>query len=175
MNPARRRALIAAAVAAGAAAAGGGVAWYRRSDERETQALRRARFQDLQGNARALEEWSGKLLLVNFWATWCAPCLEEIPMLAELRRLHRQKGFEVVGIAIDQAAKVGEMAAKLTIDYPLLLADAQGLQLLRELGNASGGLPYTVLLDRNLRPAARKLGALKRPEAEAMLAQALAG
>lgn len=114
-------------------------------------------------------------MLVNFWATWCAPCLEEIPMLAELRRAHREKGFEVVGIAIDQVAKVREMVAKLSVEYPILLADSQGLQLLRELGNSSGGLPFTLMLDRKQQASGRKLGALKRPEAEAMVSRALAG
>jgi thiol-disulfide isomerase/thioredoxin len=175
MNPGRRNLLMGAAVAAVAAAAGAGLALYRASSERESAALRNARFLDLQGNERSLTELQGQFLLVNFWATWCAPCLEEIPMLSELRRLHAGRGFEIVGIAIDQSDKVREMAAKLSIRYPVFLADVRGLQLLRELGNSSGGLPYSVLLDPNLQPSARKLGALKRAEAEAMLSRALGG
>jgi len=96
-------------------------------------------------------------------------------MLLGLRHSYLEKGFEIVGIAIDQAAKVTEMAAKLSIDYPVLLADTEGLKLLRDVGNPSGGLPYTLLLDRDLTPAGRKLGALKRPEAEAMLGRLMQG
>lgn len=175
MDPRRRSLIIGSAVAAGAAAGGAGFALLWRSAARETRALREARLVDLRGNQRNLAEWSGKLVLVNFWATWCAPCLEEIPMLAELRRDYKQKGFEVVGIAIDQAAKVQEMATKLAVEYPILLADSRGLDLLRELGNKSGGLPYTLMLDRKLALSSRKLGALKRPEAEEMLSRAMAG
>lgn len=175
MKPGRRSWLIGASVAVAAAASGAGLALYRASSAREVEVLRHAQFLDLQGKARSLAEWPGQLLLVNFWATWCTPCLEEIPMLLELRRAHKANGLEIVGIAIDQAAKVGEMAKKLSIEYPVFLADVRGLQLLRELGNASGGLPFTVLLDRRMQLAARKLGALKRPEAEAMLARLLAG
>jgi len=167
----KRNFLLGAGVAALAATAGVGVALYRASSVREAEALRQAEFLDLQGKSRSLTEWPGKFLLVNFWATWCAPCLEEIPMLSELRRTGQGWGFEIVGIAIDHADKVREMATKLSISYPVLLADVRGLQLLRDLGNPSGGLPYTVLLDHELQPAARKLGALKRPEADAMLAR----
>lgn len=174
MNPGRRR-LLFGAVAAGAALGGAALALYRRSSAREWETLRSARLTDLQGNQRTLDEWSGRPLLVNFWATWCAPCLEEIPMLTELRTVHREKGLEVVGIAIDQAAKVQEMVAKLSVEYPILLADSQGLQLLREVGNSSGGLPFTLMLDRKQQASGRKLGALKRPEAEAMVSRALAG
>ena len=151
------------------------MALYRASAGREVEALKHAEFLDLEGRTRRLGEWPGRFLLVNFWATWCSPCLEEIPMLLELRRAYASKGIEIVGIAIDQAAKVGEMARKLAIDYPILVADVRGLQLLRELGNVSGGLPYTVVLDDKLQPTARKLGALKRPEAEAMLARVIPG
>ena len=175
MKAGKRSLLIGAGVAAVAAATGAGLVLYKPTSAREAEALKRAQFLDLQGNARSLAEWSGQLLLVNFWATWCAPCLEEIPMLLELRRANRNKRFEVIGIAIDRADKVGEMAAKLLIDYPVLLADVRGLQLLRELGNSAGGLPYSVLLDRQMQPAARKLGALKRPEAEAMVGRIMPG
>ncbi len=174
MKPSRRS-LLAGAVAAAAGAAGVGVALLRRSRADGSEALQRARFLDLQGRTRSLDEWSRNFLLVNFWATWCAPCLEEIPMLGQLRRAHQHKSFEIVGIAIDQATKVAEMSARLSIEYPILLADVQGLQLLRELGNASGGLPYTVLLNPGLRPSETKLGALKRDEAEAMVARLLVG
>ena len=87
-------------------------------------------------------------------------------MLVDLRREYAPHGFEVVGIAVDNAAKVREFAAKYAINYPILIADAAGLDLIRKLGNTSGGLPFTVMLDRKGAVLSRKLGLLRRPELE---------
>jgi len=125
---------------------------------------------DLEGKPVSLAEAKGKVVLLNFWATWCGPCLEEIPLLMTLRRAQAARGIEIVGIAVDQAAKVGEFAAKLKIDYPILLADTGGLDLIRTLGNKSAGLPFTVFLDRAGSVARTKLGMLRQPELDSVLA-----
>jgi len=130
-------------------------------------------YPDLAGKPRRIAEWRGKVVAVNFWATWCAPCREEIPLFMEVRRERASQGFEVVGIAIDNADKVAEYARNAAISYPVLIADGSGLDLIRKLGNASGGLPYTAVLDRGGRPVRTKLGALKRPELDALLAELL--
>lgn len=135
--------------------------------------LHGVRFPDLNGGMRDLAEWRGKVLVLNFWATWCAPCREEIPMLVQARESYAPQGVEIVGIAIDNAAKVREFSATTPISYPVLLADGAGLDLVRALGNSAGGLPYTVFVDQGGRPARSKLGALTRAELDSILSQML--
>jgi thiol-disulfide isomerase/thioredoxin len=115
-------------------------------------------------------EWQGKALLCNFWATWCAPCREEIPLLTAAQHQHGAKNLQIVGIAIDNASNVAEFAKSTGIGYPILLADATAIDLLRRLGNKGGGLPYTVALDRHGRIAERKLGAYAEAELSATIA-----
>jgi thiol-disulfide isomerase/thioredoxin len=121
---------------------------------------------DLSGRPRRLAEWQGKVVLCNFWATWCAPCRKEIPMLVSLRNEYASQGFEVVGIAVDNAAKVREFSSKYSISYPILIAEASGLDLIRTLGNTAGALPFTVMLDRNGAIHSRKLGILHKDKIE---------
>src|SRR5688572_15715836 len=170
MTPRRRNLLVAGLVAGTAVGAGAFVAARVLRRSPEAAALENATFVDLQGRQRTLTEWRGKFVVANFWATWCAPCLEEIPLLMATRTAHAHKMVEVVGIAIDQAAKVQQFAAKMRIEYPLLIAESQGLELIRTLGNRSGGLPFTVFLDRAGRPARTKIGVLRQPELDSTLA-----
>ncbi len=165
MALARREALILGGVAVVAAAAGLLVG-PRLLEPRggDVEALRGASFTDLSGKVRTLAEWQGRPLVVNFWATWCAPCREEIPMLMAAKRKFGPSGLEIVGIAIDKAAKVAEFTATFGISYPVVIADAGGLDLMRRLGNSAGGLPYTLFLDRSGAVVRRRLGALKQPE-----------
>lgn len=120
----------------------------------------------LDGQPRRLSDWQGKVVLCNFWATWCAPCRKEIPMLVDLRERYLARGFEVVGIAVDNADKVKEFAAKYAISYPILIAEAAGLDLMRNLGNTAGALPFTVMLDSRGTILSRKLGILHRDDLE---------
>lgn len=171
MSAGRREALILGAAGVGAAALGflAGPALLRLFADGEEEALRSASFPDLTGKSRQLAEWRGKVLVCNFWATWCAPCREEIPLLIAARDKYGPSGVEIVGIAIDNPAKVREFASIYKISYPILLAEGDGLDLMRQLGNSSGGLPYTVVTDRKGSPAHRKLGALKQPEVDEIL------
>lgn len=126
-------------------------------------------FADLEGRPRRLIEWTGKILVCNFWATWCAPCREEIPMLVQVREKYVPRGIEIVGIAVENADKISEFARHFKITYPLLIGEVHAIDLMRKLGNQAGGLPYTVLLDRQGAIAQRKLGALRRQELETWL------
>jgi thiol-disulfide isomerase/thioredoxin len=169
--PGRREALILGAAGLAAAAAGflAGPALLQLGGGREEGALAQAAFNDLDGRTRRLSEWRGRVVVYNFWATWCAPCREEIPLLIAARQKYGPSGVEIVGIAIDNGAKVREYAASFHIVYPILLAEADGLDLMRQLGNSGGGLPYTVIADRQGGLVHRKLGALKQPELDGIL------
>jgi len=179
MKPGRRDALILGAAGIAAAAAGFllGPILLRSTDRRgagegsaaANTALRSASLVDLAGRPRRLSEWQGRILVCNFWATWCAPCREEIPLLMAARQKYGPKGVEIVGIAIDNAAKVGDFSASFNISYPILLAEADGLELLRKLGNGAGGLPYTVIADRQGSVIHRKLGAFHQDDLDAIL------
>jgi thiol-disulfide isomerase/thioredoxin len=170
MTPGRREALILGAIGAAAAGAGllaGALALQSRSG---AAALLSAAFTDLDGRSRRLVEWQGRVLVCNFWATWCAPCLEEMPMLAQIREIHAPKGVEIVGIGVDSAAKISEFIKRSPVGYPLLVAGTGAIDLMRSLGNSAGGLPFTVVLDRPGNVGYRRLGILSRRELEGILA-----
>jgi len=171
MARARRELLILGGAGLAAAAAGflAGPALLRLGGRGGGGALPSESFVDLNGRMRRLEEWKGKVLVCNFWATWCAPCREEIPLLIAAREKYVSLGAEIVGIAIDNAAKVSEFAASFRIGYPILLAQSDGLDLMRRLGNTGGGLPYTVVADRDGRLVHHKLGALRASELDGFL------
>jgi len=180
MKPGRREALILGAAGLAAAAAGfllGPLVLRSTSGDSPGEgasaaaiALRSATLVDLAGQARKLSEWQDRILVGNFWATWCTPCREEIPLLMAARAKYASAGVEVVGIAIDNAANVRQFSTSFQISYPILLAEAGGLDLMRKLGNSSGGLPYTVVADRQGGVVHRKLGAFKPGDLDRILA-----
>jgi thiol-disulfide isomerase/thioredoxin len=169
MAPGRREVLILGAIGAGAAVAGGLVGALALQAQSGAADLLAASFLDLSGAKRTLREWQGRVVVCNFWATWCAPCREEIPMLVAVREVFAAKGVEIVGIGIDHAAKIAEFAKTYGITYPLFIAEARAVELMRRLGNGLGGLPYTVVLDRLGAVAHRRLGALTRAELEGVI------
>ena len=116
---------------------------------------------DLDGQPRRADEWDGRVLVVNFWATWCAPCREEIPLLIDLER--RRPGVRVIGIAVDRADAVRPFAEELGIGYPILLDDLQG-STMRRYGNRFGALPFTVITGRDGVVAYVRLGELEAGE-----------
>lgn len=163
-----------AIIAVGTAAAAAG--WYfgphLRSvhDTGDVAALFAAPLHDLEGRTRSVLEWKGHVLVCNFWATWCAPCRQEIPALGRIRAKFLSKRVEILGIAVDQASNVADFVKELKIDYPVVLADASSIDLMRRLGNSAGGLPFTVILDREGNLAYRKLGSIGESELEESLA-----
>jgi thiol-disulfide isomerase/thioredoxin len=173
-NPRRTGAI--AAVAALALAAGLYLALTLRTapvDRGTLSALTLAQFPTLAGNSAKIAGWRGKVMVVNFWASWCPPCREEIPGLVRAQAKYAVNGVQIVGIAVDSAAKSREAAAELGIDYPVLIAGLETVDLLRRLGNRAGGLPYTVILDRQGELVATHLGVLTEPQLDRLLAPLL--
>ena len=137
------------------------------------EALQAARFTGLEGEAQSVEQWRGKVVVVNFWATWCAPCREEIPMFVKLQAKYGSRGLQFVGIAIDQPAKVRPFASEFGMNFPVLIGGAEAIELTRTLGNKASVLPYTVILTRDGRIAATEMGAVKEERFESFLASLL--
>lgn len=115
----------------------------------------------LTGTPQALSHWRGKRLLVNFWATWCAPCVEEIPELSALQAELGANTLQIVGIGIDSLTNIQEFSQKFQVSYPLYVGGMGGSELARQFGNQAGGLPYTVLIDANGSIMKTYLGRLK--------------
>ncbi|MDR0225746.1 MAG: TlpA family protein disulfide reductase [Burkholderiaceae bacterium] len=163
-NTSSRRRGLTLGVAAIAALAGGGLAWWRLQPhdvlpEAEAQ-LWQQRFIAPDGAALTLERWRGKPLLVNFWATWCPPCVRELPMLDAFSAQQDQHGIQVIGLAVDKPEAVQRFLGRLPLRFPVALAVEGGLGLTRSLGNLQGGLPFTVLLGADGRIQQRKIGEL---------------
>jgi thiol-disulfide isomerase/thioredoxin len=167
----RREVLILGGVGAAAAVAGALAGVFALQSRSGAAELLAAPFTDLDGRTRRLLEWQGRALLCNFWATWCAPCREEVPMLVAAKQQGLPPGVEIVGIGIDSAANIREFSLTFKINYPLLVGHATTVDVLRGLGNPGGGLPYTVALDRSGAVAERRLGALKEAELRQVLAR----
>ena len=116
------------------------------------------RLPDAQAREVALADFGGKWLVLNFWATWCAPCVDEMPELSAMAQELEGTDIQVLGIGIDSARNIGEFASRHHITYPLLVSGPGGIELLRRFGNASGGLPFTVLVTPDGRIIERTLG-----------------
>ena len=110
------------------------------------------------GQPLAAADFRGSPLLLNFWATWCPPCVEELPLLNIFHRENKANGWQVVGLAIDQPSSVRKFLARLPLDFPVGLAGLGGSELGRSLGNLTGGLPFTVVFGAEGRVLHRKMG-----------------
>lgn len=130
-----------------------------------------ARFDDSSGKAQSIAQWRGKTLVINFWASWCAPCREEMPSFSRLHAKYAANGVQFVGIALDTADNVSRFSEQQAISYPLLIGGEVGSELAQQLGNASLALPYTVVLDAAGSVKLARLGRIREDELDALLAR----
>jgi thiol-disulfide isomerase/thioredoxin len=123
---------------------------------------------DADGRQRTLQDWAGKPLMVNYWATWCGPCRREIPLLNELRAAGKPRGLEIIGVAVDFRDDVLAYASETPISYPLLIGEEDGLAAVQAMG-MQPAFPFTVFADSQQRIVTVKVGELHRDEAEVIL------
>ena len=161
-----RRALLLGAGGA-AALAGLGVAWWRHSTPPVAAALAgapppegfwQAEWATPQGSTLAMKSLAGKPLLLNFWATWCPPCVEELPLINDFYLKNKAKGWQVLGLAVDKLQPVQAFLQKSPLDFPVGMAGLAGTELTRTMGNLAGALPFTVVLGSDGSMLHRKMG-----------------
>lgn len=131
-----------------------------------------ARFDDSSGKAQPIAQWRGRTLVVNFWASWCPPCREEMPVFSRLQAKYAANGVQFVGIALDTADNVNKYSQQQTVGYPLLIGGASGGELAQQLGDTSVALPYTVVLGAAGEIKLARLGRVGEEELDALLATA---
>jgi thiol-disulfide isomerase/thioredoxin len=124
---------------------------------------------DTMNRPRTLQDWPDRALIVNFWATWCAPCRREIPLLKQIQQEHGAEGFQVIGIAVDFRDKVLAYAREMQIDYPVLIGEQDALDAAAAFGVDAIGFPFTVFSDRQGRIIAAHVGELTGPQADVIL------
>jgi thiol-disulfide isomerase/thioredoxin len=118
------------------------------------------------GQPLALEQFRSKPLVLNFWATWCAPCVEEMPELSAIATAVAAKGVNVLGIGVDSASNIAQFSQKLPVSYPLIVVGGAGLELVKQFGNLAGGLPFTALINSQGQIQSRILGRFNRQALE---------
>ena len=176
-----RRWIDAAFVVAGLLALGIGMVWRQAGNEtaapRSTVAdgatLFALTLPDAAGKDQPFAQWKGKVLVVNFWATWCEPCREEMPRFMKLQDQYGAKGLQFVGIAIDQADKVQQFTSNMQLNYPSLIAGHGGIEMSKSFGNGVGALPFTLIVDRAGRIVQTKLGPMKDEQLQPIIIQLL--
>jgi thiol-disulfide isomerase/thioredoxin len=124
---------------------------------------------DIDGQQRSIRSWTGKSMIVNFWATWCAPCRREIPLLKKLQAEHGAEGFQIVGVAVDFREDVLKYAKDIGIDYPVLIGEQDGLDAVNKFGQGSLGFPFTVFTDNQQRIVMFHLGEIRPEQVEVFL------
>lgn len=104
---------------------------------------------DLQEQKHSVDEWDGKLLLINFWASWCPPCIKEMPALDALRIKYQNQNFEILGVAVEPAAEVSLFLDKSPVSYPILYGEINADRIAKQYGNTIGSIPFSALIDQN--------------------------
>jgi thiol-disulfide isomerase/thioredoxin len=161
-----RRNMLYGGVAAAAGLAGASAAWWRfqprdvlaGEPERAAESFWQLSFDTPDGKTLSISSFRGKIVLVNFWATWCPPCVEELPLLDYFYQENKDKNIQVVGLAVDQPSAVRTWLQSKPLNFPVGMAGLAGTELSKSLGNQTGGLPFTVVFGASGQLLHRKLG-----------------
>ncbi len=171
--PVPRRQLLLGLAATTAMLAGAGAAWWNAEHPRDAAADKldaafwAMRWETPAGADLPMRGFAGRPLLLNFWATWCPPCVEELPLINAFYRENQAKGWQVLGLAVDKLGPVQSFLKAMPLDFPVGMAGIQGTDLARKLGNPSGGLPFSVLVGSGGAVLQRKLGRLRESDLQA--------
>ena len=172
-----RRNLLFISAAAAAGLAGVGAAWFKHEPQKLTSgqttavqdALWAMSFDTPDGQPQPMSSFRGKPLLLNFWATWCPPCVEELPLLDAFYQQQKAKGWQVLGLAVDQPSAVRKWLQAKPLSFPVGLAGFNGTELGKTLGNAQSVLPFSVIFDAKGGLLAQKAGKLEQSDLDAWL------
>ncbi|MFW2372880.1 MAG: TlpA family protein disulfide reductase [Gammaproteobacteria bacterium] len=124
---------------------------------------------DLDGKLRHISEWDGKVLLVNFWATWCPPCKKEIPAFMALQEKYAEQGFQIIGVAIDDEDSVRNFAEIMDMNYPIMAAELASMEIARRYGNRVNALPFTSFVNRQGKITHTFAGEISREQTEKII------
>lgn len=139
----------------------------------DASALLALSLPDAAGKEQSIGQWRGKVVVVNFWATWCAPCREEMPEFVRAQTEFGSRGLQFVGIAVDQADKVDQFAKDLGLNYPTLIGGYGAVELSKTLGNRLAALPFTIIVDRQGQVVHTQLGPLKPSQLRSIVSKLL--
>ncbi len=121
---------------------------------------------DLEGELRSISDWNGKIIILNFWATWCPPCKKEMPAFVELQAKYAKQGVQFIGVAIDQKNLVQDFVDSIGVTYPILIGELGALDINQQYGNSRGQLPYTIFINRQKQIVGVKRGEITKQQTE---------
>ena len=165
--------LLVVCIAGAIALALGAYVGLNRETPADASALLALSLPDTAGNEQSIGQWRGKVVVVNFWATWCAPCREEMPEFVKAQTEYGSRGLQFVGIAVDEADKVERFSKELGLNYPTLIGGYGAVELSKTLGNRLAALPFSVVLDRQGQIVHTQLGPLKSAQLRAIVVKFL--
>lgn len=123
-------------------------------------------IKDFDDRVRHIKEWDGKIIILNFWASWCPPCKKEMPALVELQEKYGKQGLQIIGVAIDQKNLVQDFADSIGVNYVMLYGELDAVDISQRYGNQRGQLPYTIIINRQRQVVGVKRGEITKAEAE---------
>jgi peroxiredoxin len=126
---------------------------------------------DIEGNLRNIKDWDGQVVLLNFWATWCPPCLEEIPGFIEVQQELENRGFQIIGVAVDNEENIRDFANEMAMNYPILAGEMEAIELAQKYGNSIGALPFSAIIDKNGKITHTIMGELSKDRLISILKQ----